>query len=624
MIKLRKSTPRWIIFVVDILIALLALALSYFIRFDATNIPLEEELQILLQALPIFILVKVITEVIFGIHKGLVRYTSFQDAKRILFASLFSSILLVLSSIFRYQFIDSIFLLPTGVIVAEFFTSFFLLIAVRFAVKLWYLESIKAKKEKKKVVIFGAGVSGQITKRTLEKDQSLDQEVVGFIDDDQRLSGKRIDGTPIMHSSQTDKILKLDPDTIIISIQQPELEKKRAIIDFAMEHKIQLLEVPSVQTWINGELSAQQIKQVKIEDLLGRKPIQLDDRVLTDSIENKVVLVTGATGSIGSGLVRQILLFNPNRLILVDQAESPMFELITELRSQGFGGAIVDVIGDIRVAKRMRNIFKTFRPNLVFHAAAYKHVPLMEENPTEAIKTNVLGTKNLIDLADEFEVERFVFVSTDKAVNPTNVMGASKRIAETYVQFKNTTSRTTFVITRFGNVLGSNGSVIPLFKKQIENGGPLTVTHQEITRFFMTIPEACRLVLEAGAMAQGGEVYVFDMGEPIKIMELAKKMIQLSGLELGKDIDIKVTGLRPGEKLYEELLTDKETTKPTHHPQILIADITYNYGETYLDDLKELILKSQDQLNEPMVELMKKLIPEFISNNSIYSKLDQR
>lgn len=624
MIKLRKSTPRWIIFVVDILIALLALALSYFIRFDATNIPLEEELEILLQALPIFILVKVITEVIFGIHKGLVRYTSFQDAKRILFASLFSSILLVLSSIFRYQFIDSIFLLPTGVIVAEFFTSFFLLIAVRFAVKLWYLESIKAKKEKKKVVIFGAGVSGQITKRTLEKDQSLDQEVVGFIDDDQRLSGKRIDGTPIMHSSQTDKILKLDPDTIIISIQQPELEKKRAIIDFAMEHKIELLEVPSVQTWINGELSAQQIKQVKIEDLLGRKPIQLDDRVLTDSIENKVVLVTGATGSIGSGLVRQILLFNPNRLILVDQAESPMFELITELRSQGFGGAIVDVIGDIRVAKRMRNIFKTFRPNLVFHAAAYKHVPLMEENPTEAIKTNVLGTKNLIDLADEFEVERFVFVSTDKAVNPTNVMGASKRIAETYVQFKNTTSRTTFVITRFGNVLGSNGSVIPLFKKQIENGGPLTVTHQEITRFFMTIPEACRLVLEAGAMAQGGEVYVFDMGEPIKIMELAKKMIQLSGLELGKDIDIKVTGLRPGEKLYEELLTDKETTKSTHHPQILIADITYNYGETYLDDLKELILKSQDQLNEPMVELMKKLIPEFISNNSIYSKLDQR
>lgn len=622
MIKLRKSTPRWIIFVIDITIGVVALGLSYFIRFDATNIPIEEELTVLLQALPIFVLVKVLAEVIFGIHKGLVRYTSFQDSKRILFSTLFSSLILVIASFIRYFVVDEVFLLPTGVIVAEFFTSFFLLIAIRFAIKLWYLESTKEKSDKKKVVIFGAGVSGQITKRTLEKDQSMDQEIVGFIDDDGSLSGKRIDGTPIFHSSDLKKILKLNPDSIIISIQQPVLEHKRKIVDFAIENKIEVLEVPSVKTWINGELSTQQIKQVKIEDLLGRKPIQLDDSILDESIKDKIVLVTGATGSIGSGLVRQIASFKPKKLVLLDQAESPMFELLNEMYSNGYRDSVVDVIGDIRVQGRMKNVFETFKPELVFHAAAYKHVPLMEDNPTEAIKTNVLGTKNLIDLADEYNVERFVFVSTDKAVNPTNVMGASKRIAETYVQAKNKNSQTTFVITRFGNVLGSNGSVIPLFKRQIENGGPLTVTHEDITRYFMTIPEACRLVLEAGAMAKGGEVYVFDMGEPVKIMDLARKMIQLSGLELDKDIEIKVTGLRPGEKLYEELLTKEETTKKTHHPQILIADITYDYNDSYQTDIGELIVRAEHQKNEEMVELMKKLIPEYISNNSVYSKLD--
>jgi FlaA1/EpsC-like NDP-sugar epimerase len=380
--------------------------------------------------------------------------------------------------------------------------------------------------------------------------------------------------------------------------------------------------VPSPKSWINGEFSTKQIAKIQIEDLLGRKPISLDVKKIESELKGQIILVTGAAGSIGSGMVRQIAKYAPSKLILLDQAESPLYDLENELLTEYNSLNYEIVIGDIRSFDRMKNLFDSFRPKYVFHAAAYKHVPLMENNPSEAVLTNVLGTRNLVDLSREIGVHKFVMISTDKAVNPTNVMGASKRIAEIYAQNADVKSETKFITTRFGNVLGSNGSVIPLFEKQIAQGGPITLTDDRVTRFFMTIPEACQLVLEAGSMGEGGEIFVFDMGESVKIVDLAKKMIQLSGLELGKDIEIKITGLRPGEKLYEELLAKDENSLPTHHPQILKAKIRGEH-KGQLENINELIELFSSQDNEAIVTKMKSIVPEFISNNSMFEKLDK-
>jgi FlaA1/EpsC-like NDP-sugar epimerase len=380
--------------------------------------------------------------------------------------------------------------------------------------------------------------------------------------------------------------------------------------------------VPPVRKWINGELSANQIRNVRIEDLLGRAQIELNEKDIIKELKNKTILVTGAAGSIGSGLVYQLAKFAQGKLILLDQAESGLYELQGELNRMNIRVDFDVVVGSIRNYERLVKVFEIFKPDIVFHAAAYKHVPLMEENPTEAIRTNVNGTKNLVDLAMKYNVEKFVLISTDKAVNPTNVMGASKRLAEIYAQTANGRSKTKFITTRFGNVLGSNGSVIPVFRKQIEQGGPITVTHPEVTRFFMTIPEACRLVLEAGTMGKGGEIFIFDMGESVKIVELAKQMIKLSGLELGRDIQLVFTGLRPGEKLYEELLANKENTMPTHHPRILIGKVRIYDWEEVQSKIKELVNLYDFQDNRRAVKVMKELIPEFISQNSPFSEID--
>lgn len=374
---------------------------------------------------------------------------------------------------------------------------------------------------------------------------------------------------------------------------------------------------------MNGELTYRQIEHVKIEELLGRDPIKLNISEINKYLSGKTVMITGAAGSIGSELARQIAPFNPQKLIILDQAESPLYDLDNELKNR-FGHNLCElVLGDIRNRNRMRYLFKEYRPDIVFHAAAYKHVPIMEGNPTEAIRTNVQGTKALVDLAGEFKVQKFIMVSTDKAVNPTNVMGASKRIAEIYAQSANQLYDTQFITTRFGNVLGSNGSVIPLFRKQIANGGPVTVTHKDITRFFMTIPEACQLVIEAGNMGKGGEIFIFDMGEPVKVLDLAKKMIALSGLELGKDIHIKITGLRPGEKLYEELLANEENTVNTHHPKIMIAKVREYDFEEVTQKIESLIQSQRNQNQAIMVKKMKEIVPEFVSNNSVFEKLDR-
>ncbi len=383
-----------------------------------------------------------------------------------------------------------------------------------------------------------------------------------------------------------------------------------------------MLSVPPVSKWINGELSLNQLKTIEIEQLLERDAIKLDVSLIEQQLQNKVILVTGAAGSIGSELARQILRFNPKKVILLDNAESPLHEMELELSEKYAPQKFEVVMGDVRNPDRMRNVFNTFKPQLVYHAAAYKHVPMMENNPSESILTNVLGTKITANLAVEFNIEKFVLISTDKAVNPTNVMGASKRIAEIYTQSLGKKSTVKFITTRFGNVLGSNGSVIPRFRKQIEQGGPITVTDANITRYFMTIAEACSLVLEAGCMGIGGEIFVFDMGKQVKIVDLARKMIQLSGLVENRDIKIVYTGLRPGEKLYEELLASAENTMPTHHPQILIGKVKqYNFEEIN-QKIESLISLFDTQNNANIVAAMKDLVPEFKSNNSVYTKLD--
>ena len=619
------STPRWIIIVLDLIVSLAALLLAYSVRFDvyANAEVVAKEWAILKTSLPIIIGIKLVVFYLFKIHKGLIRHTSLEDVKRIFFAVFTSTILLFVGGLIRANFFDGTFLIPTSVLLVEFLTSLLLLIGFRFTIKVYYYELNKRNlKSTKNILIYGAGVSGLITKRTIEKDPLIGAKVVGFIDDNSKLDGNRLEGIRIFSSAQIKKLItKYNVDELIIAIQNPNKKNTSRIVDICLHYEVEVQSVPNFKNWINGEFSFNQIRKVNIDDLLGREPIDLDIAKIKSQLKDKVILVTGAAGSIGSGIVRQVVEYSPSKVIILDQAESALYDFHNELIAGNQDKALEVVVGDVRNQHRMKNLFKSFKPSIVFHAAAYKHVPLMEDNPSEAVQTNVLGTKILVDLADQFKAEKFVMISTDKAVNPTNVMGASKRIAEIYAQLKNNSSTTKYITTRFGNVLGSNGSVIPLFKKQIEKGGPLTVTDENVTRYFMTIPEACQLVLEAGAMGEGGEIFVFDMGESVKIIDLAKKMIQLSGLELDKDIEIKITGLRPGEKLYEELLADNENTLPTHHPQIMKAK-TRDVDVLKINEIDKLLKMFDEQDNAQIVGHMKSIVPEFLSKNSIYQKLD--
>lgn len=621
-----RNTPRWIVVVADILMSLMSLLVAYVIRFDleANEELITREWNILSKSILVYIAVKLIIFYLYKIHKGLVRHTSTEDFLRIFKANTLSSITFLIFGLLRHFFLDGFYMFPMSVLITEFIVSTMLIVGSRFAVKLIYLESIKSKKEVKNVLIYGAGISGIITKRTIEKDPTASFKILAFLDDNEKMKGNRLEGVEIHHTSSFEHLLQDHKiDQLIVAIQEPIKENLDKVVEKCLSDGVEVQKVPSVKSWINGEFTTKQLSKVKIEDLLGRKPIVLDEEKLKTEFNGKKILVTGAAGSIGSGLVRQIANYHPSELLLLDQSESPTYDLQIALKNEFPDLNFEVIIGDISNEDRMRNIFDTFRPDYVFHAAAYKHVPLMEENPSEAILTNVHGTKTLVDLAMEYDVYKFVMVSTDKAVNPTNVMGASKRIAEIYAQSANDLGNTKFITTRFGNVLGSNGSVIPLFQRQIEAGGPVTVTDERITRFFMTIPEACQLVLEAGAMGDGGEIYVFDMGESVKIIDLAKKMIRLSGLELGKDIEIKITGLRPGEKLYEELLAKDENTLPTHHHKILKAKVRVE-DPHQKDAINELVELFHAQNNVDIVSKMKEIVPEFISNNSTYEKLDKK
>ncbi|HEY4800979.1 MAG TPA: nucleoside-diphosphate sugar epimerase/dehydratase, partial [Bacteroidia bacterium] len=484
---------------------------------------------------------------------------------------------------------------------------------------------------KTSVIIFGAGESGIITKRTLDRDAGMKYKVLAFIDDDEKRWGSKLEGITIYGFDKIEDLLK-DGNVahVIISIQNISAKRKEEIVEACLKYKTKILNVPPVSSWINGELSFKQIKKIQIEELLERSVIRLDMENIKRQTADKVILITGAAGSIGSEIVRQVSRFNPKKIILVDTAESPLYEMEVELKNFFHLRSSDVVIADVRNKERMESIFQKFRPQVVYHAAAYKHVPMMENHPIEAVATNIAGTKTVADLAVKYGAEKFVMVSTDKAVNPTNVMGASKRIAEMYVQSLNNFLSSSgegkascrFITTRFGNVLGSNGSVLQFFRTQIEKGGPVTVTHPDITRYFMTIPEACQLVLEAGAMGKGGEIFLFDMGESVKISDLAKKMIQLAGLTLGKDIQIVYTGLRPGEKLFEELLATKENSIPTHNPQIMAGKVReYDFKEITqkVDALISLLHQQDDQA---LVMKMKEMVPEFKSENSVYEKLD--
>lgn len=625
-----RYLSRWIVLAFDLVVILFAYQTAVLLRYNLELVEIPQGL--IVAKLPVVFATYGLGFLVARSYIGVIRHTSLTDAYSVFRASLIGIILLFAGSFatFRWPQLETSLFIPNSILVIHFLLSIVLLIGSRLIVKVLYHRFNTSKDKKTRVLIYGAGASGMITKSTLLHDTGRDYEIVGFIDDNPSKVGKKIEGIPIYSRQKALNAYFLERhrvNQVIISIQKRLGNKKRGeIVEECLRFNLQVKVVPPVEKWIQGELSTKQIKNLRIEDLLEREPIKLDSSNIRREIKGKVVLVSGAAGSIGSEIARQLLHYSPRKVILLDQAESAIYTLDYELKSSfpDIHHLSECVIGDVRDRKRVEHIFRSFSPDIVFHAAAYKHVPLMEDNPYEAVGVNVIGTRNMADMAVAFGSEKFVMVSTDKAVNPTNVMGATKRCAEIYTQTlgRSPQCNTHFITTRFGNVLGSNGSVIPIFRKQIQNGGPITVTHRDITRYFMTIPEACNLVLEAGSMGKGGEIFVFDMGESVKIYDLAKKMIKLSGLTLGRDIEIVEIGLRPGEKLYEELLANKENTINTYHPKIMIAQTeSYKMAEVEVA-LQNLHLAHQQCHNLNMVRSLKNLVPEFISNNSIYGELD--
>lgn len=628
-----SQVPRWFILLFDIGLCAIAYILAVVARFSLGM--QGDMMRQALVAIPIVLLVKGVAISYFRLHSFVIRHTSVQDGLRIFYAMGLSFLALFMIDAVNNYFPGSReHLLPLSIIMIDFVFATFLLGAFRVLIKLLYIR-LNSHSDIRKVAyaIYGAGTSGLTTKRKLEQEASEGIKVVAFFDDNDNRLQRILEGVTI-YNGQYDLesvVQRLKIKQLVIADQHISITAKQRLIERCLTLNVAVRVVPPVEKWINGELSFHQMKHVKIEDLIEREVISLHKDAIAKQVNGKVVLVTGAGGSIGSEMVRQLLNFRPKRLICLDKSEVALYNLDAEIRESHPG--VMDtfaevVVADITNTSRMRKVYATFKPQIVYHAAAYKHVPLMEENPGEAVWVNIGGTRTLADLSLEYNVERFVMVSTDKAVNPTNVMGASKRIAEIYVQslYEKTCRQpghTRFITTRFGNVLGSSGSVIPKFRKQIEEGGPITVTHPDITRFFMTIPEACQLVLEAGNMGNGGEIYVFDMGKSTKIVDLARKMVKLSGLSLGKDIQIVYTGLRPGEKIFEELLNDSENSLPTHHEKIMIGKVrSYDY-----DEVRQCIMELLDlyhaQDNMQIVGKMKKIVPEFKSRNSIFESLDE-
>lgn len=625
--NLRKETPRWLVLTIDMYITFNTFVFTFFFLKVLRIGPQTRMYDVVIHHVPQVLFFALIAYLASSSFKGIVRHTGFKDVMNVFKAMV---LYVVLLSLFNWMIVsmkvDPIYRVSKVVILVHFLFNTIALIFLRILYKSLYNFYVLGNRYSRRVMIYGAGDSGVITYKALKNDEKSRVTVFGFLDDKKKKIGKKIDGIRVFNPKDVneDFVQKNHITEIIISIQNIKPERLREIVDMYADISVSLKIVPAVSSWLKGDLTAQQIKKVRIEDLLGRKPIELNNSEILAETKDKVILVTGAAGSIGSEISRQLMRYPVKKLIMLDQAESALYDL--QQTTKKYCQESCDfIMGDVRNQERMELVLKVFQPDIIFHAAAYKHVPLMEDNPYESVQTNVKGTKIMADLAVKYGVEKFVMVSTDKAVNPTNVMGATKRLAELYVCHLNKISSTNFIVTRFGNVLGSNGSVIPIFKRQIEEGGPITVTHPDITRYFMTIPEACQLVLEAGAMGNGGEVFVFDMGESVKIFDLAKKIIRLSGLKYPDDIDIKIVGLRPGEKIYEELLANNETTIKTHHPKIMIAKVEQSKDDILVKFEELLSIKIPDnpwENNMKMVHKIKEIVPEYNPQNTIFSQVE--
>ncbi|WP_260607627.1 polysaccharide biosynthesis protein [Chitinophaga polysaccharea] len=585
--------------------------------------------------------VTLILSLLLHTYRGIVRFTSLADIGRIAALNVIScGIYLAIG--YSYLLDPEQTLFPMSVILINFFISSFLLLSYRLLVK-WifkYYNNFRAV-NRTRAAIYYTGHSSLMLRKAISDDPDSDIRITAFLADTNAHAGKSLEGLPIYASRKGElyKLVKQAKATLLL-IPEDHLDREHLneLVEECMSLNIRVQKIIPVSQWTEGNANnGIQLKDINIEDLLERSVIDIKNKQLSKELKGKSILVTGAAGSIGSEIVRQVMKYDPSVVILCDKAESPLHELELELAEVTTGAQVIPFIGNVCDRVRMQQLFEIYAPVIVYHAAAYKHVPMMEKNPSIAVMNNVLGTKIVAELAVEYGAEKFVMVSTDKAVNPTNVMGASKRIAEIFSQSFNNhlnekyqkmgpvygTPPTRFITTRFGNVLGSNGSVIPRFKQQLEKGGPLTVTHPDITRYFMTIPEACQLVLEAGSMGKGGEIFVFDMGKPMKIAELARKMIRMSGKEPGKDIQIVFTGLRPGEKLYEELLNNAENTLPTYHEKIMIAKVRASDFTEVNEQVNQLIESARKHYLTPTVAMMKQLVPEFISKNSAYEELDK-
>lgn len=619
---MRYNLPRWVVFTFDNTLVFLLFLFAYLVRFNFASADFSI-ITAISQGL-IVTGVYVIFSLIFHSYAGVLRHTTLTDVTLLFVVTTLSLIITTgLSLIATFSGWNNILTMPLSVILIHYVGITVILFSTRLAIKIIFRFATHTSRTYKKVLIYGAGEMGFIVKRVLLSDPVAGFHVSGFVDDNKRLQGFKINGIQVYGPEifTNNFVLKNKIDMMVIAISNLSAARKSEMIRMAMDSGLEVLETPSIDSWLHGRLEVEQLKKVKLEDLLGRDPIRLNMELIAFGLNNKTILVTGCAGSIGSEIVRQLARFNVKNLVLVDQAETPVFQLNNELTSKYDNLNFKLILGDITNAEKMEYIFSKYKPDIVFHAAAYKHVPLMEDNPHEAVRVNVGGTKLVTELAVRHGVEKFVMVSSDKSVNPANVMGATKRLCEIIVQSKAQEEDvdTQFVITRFGNVLGSNGSVIPIFEKQISEGGPVTVTHPEITRYFMTIPEACELVLEAGFMGKDDEIYVFDMGDPVPIVDLAYQMIRLSGRVPERDIEVVFTGLRPGEKLYEELLTDKENTLPTHHPKIKIAKVQKYKGKAHIMEIEALLQNLYKLSNHEIVNIIRDLVPEYQCKNGKYN-----
>jgi FlaA1/EpsC-like NDP-sugar epimerase len=623
---LKNFAPRWIIFCFDTVIISLSLIISFFLLHHLSFTPGD-----VLAFLPGIITNFVISTIcifFLSIYKGIIRYSEIRDIVRIIkFALLqFGAWMIVLFAERNNKVLSGQITIP--MLLINLSVTIFLLVVFRLVVKEIYFMAQAKPATTHRALIFGAGVMGQITKKVLDQDIKSNITLIGFIDDSQYKIGKKIEGLPIYNAvgASLENLIKERRITqIYIAINQLSVERKIALTDLCAPLRVKINVVPHANQWTRGQFQKSQVREMNIEELLQRDEIILPGNLSKANYENASVLVTGAAGSIGSEICRQLTKHNVKRLVMLDQAESGLFDLEYELRQKGMQNGLFTEVASVRDYQRIKKVFLTYQPDIVFHVAAYKHVPLMEFFSSEAVLTNIFGTKVIADLSLLFSVKKFVLVSTDKAVNPTNIMGASKRVSEIYIQSLNdkVESTTDFITTRFGNVLGSAGSVVATFNKQIAQGGPVTLTHPEITRYFMTIPEAAKLVLEAGKIGKSGDILLFDMGQPVKILDLANRMIQLAGFIPGKDIAIEYTQLRPGEKMYEELFKDSEEFAETDHPKILRAKKCTDTNPDFYELLNELQEVSQAHKNEMIAPILQKILPEFnhaVNNGTVKGK----